>query len=62
MTQPNPVAEKAGVTFQPSCPKCGQPMWLVRLSRYDATHDLRSFECQVCEHTESNVVEFKAAG
>ena len=34
---------------------------LVRLSKYDATHDLRTFECQVCEHTESTVVEFRAA-
>jgi hypothetical protein len=61
MTQPNPISETPDVTFQPPCPKCGNPMWLVRLSKYDASHDLRAFECQVCEYTESNVVEFKVA-
>jgi hypothetical protein len=31
-------------------------MWLVRLSAFDEGQDLRTFECQVCEHTESMVV------
>jgi hypothetical protein len=31
-------------------------MWLVRLSRIDDTHDLRAFECQVCERNESAVI------
>ena len=47
-------------TFQPPCPRCGMPMWLVRIAKFDATHDLRTFECKVCEHTENKVVEFKA--
>jgi len=61
MTQAHPIEEKPGVTFQTPCPKCGNPMWLVRLSKYDGTHDLRTFECRVCEYTESNVVEFRVA-
>jgi hypothetical protein len=32
-------------------------MWLVRISMYDAYCDLRTFECQVCEHTENAVVK-----
>jgi hypothetical protein len=36
------------------------PMWLVRIAKFDATHDLRTFECKVCEHTKNKVVEFKA--
>jgi|KBSSwiStaDraftv2_1062776.scaffolds.fasta_scaffold5919682_1 hypothetical protein len=60
MAQPNhPAPEKPGVTFQPPCPTCGNPMWLMRLSKFNDTHDLRTFKCQVCMHTESNVVEFK---
>jgi len=34
-------------------------MWLVRLSSFDDDHDLRTFKCQVCEHTESVKVKFR---
>lgn len=57
MTQPNPISEKPGVTLL--CPKCANPMWLVRLERRDADHDLRTFECKVCDHSESQVVKFR---
>ena len=59
MTHPNPVSEAPGVTFQPPCPTCGNPMWLMRLSAFDADHDLRTFKCQVCGYTDSVVVKFK---
>jgi hypothetical protein len=59
MKQPNPVSEKAGVTFQPPCKKCGEPMWLVRLSPLGNGEDLREFECQVCEISESMIVKFQ---
>ena len=58
MAQPNPIPEKVDVTFQPPCPKCGDPMWLVRLEPYDREHDQRTFECKVCAHSESRVVKF----
>ena len=45
--------------LQPPCTKCGMPMWLVRLSKYDAAHELHTFECQVCEHSENRMVKFK---
>jgi transposase-like protein len=61
MSEPNPISEKSGVTFQPPCPRCGSPMWLVRLDPHDEGHDLRSFECKVCDHSESKVVQFKQA-
>jgi len=62
MAQPgNPIPEAPGVTFQPPCPTCGMPMWLTRLSKFDDAHDLRTFECKVCTHVESRVVDFKAA-
>ena len=36
-------------------------MRMVRLSlsAFDDDHDLRTFKCQVCEHTESMKVKFK---
>jgi len=45
--------------LQPPCPTCGNPMWLIRLSQFDGDRDLRTFECQVCEHIESSVAQFK---
>jgi hypothetical protein len=36
-------------------------MWLVRLSKFDDTNDLRTFECKVCGHTDSKVAVFKDA-
>ena len=59
MTQPNPLLEKPGVTFQPPCPTCNTPMWLTRLSALDDDHDLRTFKCRVCGQTESLAVKFK---
>jgi hypothetical protein len=34
-------------------------MWLMRLAQVDDDRDLRTFKCQVCELTESVIVEFK---
>jgi hypothetical protein len=46
--------------LQPPCPTCGNPMWLIRLSKFDKDKDLRTFRCIVCDCIESSVVEFKA--
>ena len=43
----------------PSCPKCGSAMWLVRIEPDKPDHDLRTFECPNCEHTETKLVKFK---
>jgi hypothetical protein len=34
---------------------CGNPMWLMRLSAYSDTEELRTFKCQVCERTETKI-------
>jgi len=44
---------------QPSCPKCGLPMWLARIEPDKPDHDLRTFECPECELSETKVVKFK---
>jgi hypothetical protein len=60
MVQPsNPISETPGVTFQPPCPTCDNPMWLIRLSPFDTDHDLRTFQCLVCRHVDSIVVKYK---
>jgi len=62
MAQSHPIPDAPGTFLQPPCPKCGNPMWMTRISKYNTDHDLRTFECKVCDHVESNIVEFKAAG
>ncbi len=47
---------------KPVCPKCGQKMWLAQLRPADEPHhDLRIFECPVCEISERLVVGIKDA-
>ena len=44
----------------PPCSKCGGTMWLTRIEPADkADHDLRTLECQRCEHSETLMVKFK---
>jgi|RhiMetdeSRZDD1v2_1073273.scaffolds.fasta_scaffold1406557_2 hypothetical protein len=47
-------------TDRPICPECGT---LMRLSRIEPTerpgYDLRVFECQGCDKTESMIVRFR---
>ena len=41
---------------RPSCPKCSKPMWLARVEPYEPDCHKRTFECPVCLHEESSVV------
>ena len=59
MDQSQSILESTRPELQPPCPTCCNPMWLVRLSKFDDDRDLRTFKCQVCERTESMVVKFK---
>ena len=59
MAQSQPVSDERKTLLQPPCPKCTAPMWLVQLSKVDSEHDLRTFECKVCDHTESKIIKFK---
>ena len=59
MAQSQSSSDETKSILQPPCPTCGAPMWLVRSYAIDAEHDLRTFKCQVCEHTESMKVKFR---
>jgi hypothetical protein len=56
MAQPNPFSKKGGLVFQPLCPTCGHRIWFMKLSKLDNAHDIRTFKCHGCEHTESEIV------
>ena len=59
MAQSLPISDQRTTLLQPPCPKCRAPMWLVQFCKVDADHDLRTFECKVCDHSESKVVKFR---
>jgi predicted RNA-binding Zn-ribbon protein involved in translation (DUF1610 family) len=43
----------------PTCPNCGTRMWLARIEPDKPDHDLRTFECPQCDHTETVVTKYK---
>jgi len=44
----------------PSCPKCGDPMWLARIEPSDKPdYDQRTFECPLCDKSETMMIKFK---
>ena len=40
------------------CPKCRHPMMLTRIEPDSPGKDLRTFECQQCQHIETLVIAF----
>jgi len=45
---------------RPNCSKCGTKMWLTRVEPPDKPdHDVRTFECPECDHSETVVVKFR---
>ena len=42
---------------RPACPKCGTGMMLARIEPDIPGHDLGTFECPRCEHSESGIVK-----
>jgi predicted RNA-binding Zn-ribbon protein involved in translation (DUF1610 family) len=41
---------------RPECPKCGTQMILARIMPEAPSEDRRTFECPMCEHSESVLV------
>jgi predicted RNA-binding Zn-ribbon protein involved in translation (DUF1610 family) len=41
---------------RPECPKCGTQMMLARIEPDAPGEDRRTFECPMCEHSESILV------
>jgi hypothetical protein len=44
---------------RPDCTECGARMRLARIEPAQPDHDLRTFECPVCQHSESIAVKYK---
>jgi hypothetical protein len=47
------------VLSQPTCPQCGEKMWLARIEPDEPGHDKRIFECAGCEKVVSEVVKYR---
>lgn len=41
---------------RPNCTVCGGSMWLTRVSPIEVVHEMRSFECRSCGHTDRYAV------
>jgi transcription elongation factor Elf1 len=46
-------------TIRPECPKCGTQMLLARVVPDSSEHELRTFECPICEHSEEVVAKIE---
>jgi len=42
----------------PQCPYCGGQMRLVPIVNDSGGHDMRTFECPLCQHDQAKVVRF----
>jgi len=43
----------------PDCAKCGASMWLTRIEPYEPNHDKRTFECQACGNSKTEIVKYR---
>jgi DNA-directed RNA polymerase subunit RPC12/RpoP len=43
----------------PECTKCGAPMWLTHIEPDEPDHDRRTFECQACGNSKTEIVKFR---
>jgi hypothetical protein len=57
MPQSHSNSDTPKTILQPPCPDCGLPMWMMRLSALGKNQDVRMFQCQVCNHTDTVLVE-----
>ena len=46
------------ITERPMCLACAARMWLTRIAPDRPNHQQRTFECPVCDYSESVVVKF----
>jgi hypothetical protein len=59
MTRYSPATAYSASITRPPCAECGTAMMLARIEPDVADHDLRTFECPKCEHSQSLVVKYK---
>jgi hypothetical protein len=57
MPHPQSDSDTKPLFHRPPCPACGLEMWLVRLETIGPGLDQRTFECQVCQHSEAIIIE-----
>jgi ribosomal protein S27AE len=43
-------------TVRPFCPKCGAPMWLIRIEPHKRGFARRTLECPRCQNRTSEVI------
>jgi hypothetical protein len=43
----------------PKCLTCGASMWLIRIEPYELDCDQRTFECQACGKSKTEIVKYR---
>jgi len=43
----------------PRCATCGAPMWLTRIEPYEPDHDQRTFECEACGNSTTEIIKHR---
>ncbi len=59
MTIFSPATAYSNSIVRPPCSKCGTQMLLARIEPDKPDHDKRTFQCSICDHSESFVVKYK---
>ena len=59
MTFSEYTLENTPINVRSECPRCSAQMYLARIEPEKPGYDLRTFECPMCQHVESAVVQFK---
>ena len=53
-----PSTKSTKAVFRPDCPVCQKQMLLARVEPAGVRHDLRTFECAACQHSETVHMDF----
>ena len=59
MTQSQDIVPGPEVTERPTCFLCATRMWLTRIEPDHPNYQKRTFECPVCDNSESLVVKYR---
>ena len=60
MPRPNNFRPSVPPLGQNRCPKCGVPMFMSQIDPSDKPdYDVRTFECQRCDYSETITVQFR---
>jgi hypothetical protein len=58
MTRFKPATPATNAIIRPPCEKCGNSTLLARIEPDEPGYDRRTFECPVCDHSQSTIIKY----